>query len=206
MLPEITAHLAQKDPVLSAIIPQLDLPEIAPSLGIYHDLVSCIVDQQIPQRTRGTYGKKLVALLGGVPPNDNNIYTIQEDDWAKAKMANPKYHTLFRFTDAWHEQKMATWKWDSLTDQEIRDGLQAIKGIGPQTVDMILLYTLGRPDVFPVGDYHLKQIMEQLYETEEGEKLPKMMHRVAADWAPYRSYATRYLLAWKDERKGSSLP
>ncbi|WP_020567069.1 DNA-3-methyladenine glycosylase family protein [Neolewinella persica] len=201
MLTEITNQLSQKDPVLAAIIPQVTLPDIAPSLGIYHDLVSCIVDQQIPQRTRGTYMKKLIGLLSGELPNDNNIYTIQEEDWAIAKMANPKYHTLFRVTDAWHAQKMDTWNWQEMTDKDIRDRLQAIKGIGPQTVDMILLYTLTRPDVFPVGDYHLKQIMEDMYEGEKGEKLPKMMTRVGAAWAPYRSFGTRYLLAWKEERK-----
>ncbi len=197
---EIIKHLSTADPILADIIPRVELSKIAPSEGVYHDLVSCIIDQQVPSRSRGVYMKKLVGLLGGESPNTNNIYTIQEDDWSAAKMARPKYHTLFRLTDAWHEQKMDTWNWDGLSDKEVRTRLQAIKGIGPQTVDMILLYTLRRSDVFPLGDYHVKQIMETLY-LEEGEKLKSTMLSAAAKWAPYRSYATRYLLAYKAAMK-----
>lgn len=196
----IISHLTTHDPVLADLIPRVTLPETEPSLGVYHDLVSCIVDQQIPARTRGTYMKKLVGLLGGKLPDGNNVYTLQEDAWASAKIANPKYHTLLRVTDWWHEKKVADWDWDTLTDEEIRGHLIAIKGIGPQTADLILLYTLGRPDVFPAGDYHVKQIMEALY-LEDGKRLKPTMLAAAAKWAPYRSFGTRYLLAYKAAMK-----
>lgn len=196
---KIIAHLTKADPVLAAIIPRVELPGLPPSDGVYHDLVSCVLDQQIPARTRGTYMKKLVVLLGGNPPDGNNIYTISEEDWAAAKISNAKYHTLFRVTDYWHEAAMDSWDWPAMSDDEIRQRLTSIKGIGPQTADLILLYTLGRPDVFPVGDYHLKQIMESLY-LEEGQKLAPAMLAAAERWAPYRSAGTRYLLAWKEHK------
>ncbi|MEM6770475.1 MAG: hypothetical protein AAF597_07840 [Bacteroidota bacterium] len=194
-------HLSKQDPVLGRIIGQVELPDLPSSRGVYHDLVSCIVDQTVPSRSRGVYMRKLVGLLGGDQPDPNNIYTIQEDDWAIAKMANPKYHTLFRVTDWWHETKVATWDWGSLSDQEVGDRLTAIKGIGPQTADLILLYSLGRADVLPVNDYHLKQIMPVLYDFDPEEKLPKQMLTVGEQWRPYRSVGTRYLLAYKSIMK-----
>lgn len=202
---KIIAHLKSADPVLAAIIPRVELPELALSCGVYHDLVSCILDQQIPARTRGTYMKKLVVLLGGELPDGNNIYTISEEDWGAAKISNAKYHTLFRVTDYWHEAGMINWDWATMSDNEIRQRLTSIKGIGPQTADLILLYTLGRADVFPVGDYHLKQVMESLY-LAEGQKLTPAMLAAAEKWAPYRSAGTRYLLAWKEQQKIARKP
>jgi len=188
-------HLA-KDPILADIIPRIELPDLPESAGVYHDLVSCVVDQTVPSRSRGVYMRKLVGLLGGERPDPDNVYTIQEEDWAAAKMANPKYHTLLRLTDWWHENNAGSWEWADRTDEDIRNRLLAIKGIGPQTVDLILLFTLGRPDVFPVNDYHLKQIMEVLY-LQDGEKLKPTMLAAAERWAPYRSLGTRVLLAYK---------
>jgi len=190
----IKTHLRKSDPVMARIIATTELPELPKSEGIYHDLVSCVVDQQIPARSRGVYMKKLVGLLKGEAPDGNNIYAIQEDDWAAAKMARPKYHTLFRLTDAWHKQGMAGQDWSALADNDVRAHLTAIKGIGPQTADLILLYSLGRSDVFLANDYHIKKKMEALY-LEDGEKLKTVISEVSAKWAPYRSVATRYLLA-----------
>ncbi len=192
-----TQYLRQRDPVLKDIIDQVALPDLPNSAGVFHDLVSCIVDQTVPSRSRGVYLRKLTGLLGGEPPDTNNIYTIQEEDWAIAKMANPKYHTLFRVTDWWHEQKVDSWDWTALPDQDIRERLTSIKGIGPQTADLILLYSLAREDVFLVNDYHVKQIMPILYDFSPEEKLPKQLLAVAEKWAPYRSLGTRYLLAYK---------
>lgn len=193
-------YLAEADPVLARIIPQVSVPPLEPSGDVYHDLVSCVLDQQIPARTRGTYLKKVISLLGGERPDGNNIYTLKEEDWAVAKISNRKYHTLFALTDFWHEAKMATWNWAELEDEDIINRLTSIKGIGPQSANLILLYTLGRPDVFLAGDYHLKQVMEQLY-LQEGEKLKDAMQAAALRWAPYRSAGTRLLLAWKEARK-----
>lgn len=64
----------------------------------------------------------------------------------------------------------------------------------------MLLYSLGRPDVLPVNDSQVKQVVESLY-LEEGEKLKATMETLSAKWAPYRSLATRYLLAYRAQGK-----
>lgn len=197
---DVKNYLSGRDPILADIIARIELPDLEPTRGVYHDLVSCIVDQQIPARTRGTYMKKLTVLLKGELPDGNNIYTIQPKEWSAAKMAINKYYTLFRMTDYWHEEKMESWDWDKLPDEEIFSRLTSVKGIGPQTGHLILLYSLGRADIFPVGDYHLKQIMEKLY-LKENEKLKHLMLTVAEKWVPYRSVGTRYLLAYKAQMK-----
>ncbi|MEO1653926.1 MAG: DNA-3-methyladenine glycosylase 2 family protein, partial [Bacteroidota bacterium] len=72
-----------------------------------------------------------------------------------------------------------------------------IKGIGVWTVDMILLFTLKRPNIFPADDYHLKQLMTSLYQLDPKSRLKAQMRAVAEKWSPYQSLAVLYLLDWK---------
>ena len=87
-----------------------------------------------------------------------------------------------------------------MSDAEVREALGSINGIGPWTVDMILLYTLERPDVFPAQDYHLRLVMEQLYNIGP-KRITAEMKKVAESWSPYRSFGVKYLLGWKEMNK-----
>ena len=193
-------HLSTTDPKMADIISYIERPTLPPSKGLYHDIVSCIVEHQIPARHQNTWLKKVVNLLDGEDPDDNNIYTIQEDDWRAAKLSVAKYHTLFRFTDAWHEQGMKTQDWAAMTDDEVRQQLTAIKGIGPATADLVLLYSLGRPNVLLANDSHVKQMVERLY-LEPEEKLKPKMAELKEKWSPYCSLASLYLIAYRAELK-----
>jgi DNA-3-methyladenine glycosylase II len=64
-------------------------------------------------------------------------------------------------------------------------------------MDMILLFTLDRPDIFPADDYHLKVVMTKLYLLNPASRLRAQMMEVANNWSPHRSLAVRYLLDWK---------
>jgi DNA-3-methyladenine glycosylase II len=67
---------------------------------------------------------------------------------------------------------------------------------------MMLLYTLQRPNVFPYDDFHLKQIMVNLYSLNPNVKLKTQMNDIANDWGQQKSLAVLYLLAWKQFKKG----
>lgn len=79
------------------------------------------------------------------------------------------------------------------TNDEVRAELGGIYGVGDWTADMFLLFALGREDVFPVGDLGVRKGMTALY----GHETRAEMRAHAECWAPYRSYATRYV--WKAE-------
>ena len=91
--------------------------------------------------------------------------------------------------------------WQDLNDKTVFETLTAIKGIGPQTAHLVLLYTLKRPDIFPENDYHLKKVMADLFDLPTNSKLPLAMRNLAEAWRPHRSLAVRYLLAWRELRK-----
>ena len=195
----ITQHLTRTDPTLAALIAAVgELPPIQPSRGVFHDLVSCLVDQQVPQRSRhGVYLKKLIDLLDGAMPDPHRVLTIDEADWTRNKLANPKYHRLRGLAERWIDSGWTEPEWHALPDETVRARLQILPGIGPQSIDMLLLYTLEQPDIFPPGDYHVKRAMAAFYELDPkpAKAFTERMRTISAPWAPYRSYATRYLLA-----------
>jgi len=80
--------------------------------------------------------------------------------------------------------------------------LTQIKGVGRWTVEMLLMFTLWRPDVFPVADLGIQQAIQKLLKTEEkGKELIKLMNTHAEKWKPYRTFAAMYLWKWKDTSK-----
>ena len=100
------------------------------------------------------------------------------------------------------ENRCNTLDFNKLSDVEVIKELSAIKGIGKWTIDMILLYTLKRPNIFPYDDFHLKQIMITLYNLDPNVKLKAQMLEISENWGNQKSLAVLYLLEWKKQNKG----
>ena len=100
----------------------------------------------------------------------------------------------------WIEHKLHNQDWNELSDQEILDLLTQIKGVGEWTVQMILMFSLEREDILPVGDLIIKQSMVKHYgiKAEKKKELYTKMYVVAEPWIPYRTIACRYLWRAKD--------
>jgi DNA-3-methyladenine glycosylase II len=124
-----------------------------------------------------------------------NFNQFEEKGIAGYKLSQSKYETLIRVLDFFKNHPNLNWQ--QFTDDEIRTKLSEIKGVGSWTIDMILLYTLQRPNVFPVDDFHLKEIMVSIYQLNPSTKLKSQMLEIAAPWSEHKSHAVRYLLAWK---------
>jgi DNA-3-methyladenine glycosylase II len=89
----------------------------------------------------------------------------------------------------------------SMPDDKVMEQLVQVKGIGPWTAEMFLIFCLGRPDVLPVGDLGLRRAMQKTYSLSE-LPLPAAMHNIAQPWKPYRSIATWYLWKSLEQFKG----
>ena len=98
------------------------------------------------------------------------------------------------------EEKKAIQQIDDLTDEEVIDLLTRIKGVGVWTVQMLLMFTLGRTDVFAPDDGGIQQAMVALYGLDKSNKrnLKKQMIEISEKWKPYRTYACLHLWRWKD--------
>lgn len=87
-----------------------------------------------------------------------------------------------------------------LSDEALIERLTTIRGVGRWTVEMLLIFTLGRPDVLPVDDFGVREGYRVLHGLEAQPK-PKMLAEIGLAWAPYRSIATWYLYRAAEEAK-----
>lgn len=190
MRKEIFQYLADQDKVLKQVIETIPALEIISTNNVFHDLMSCILEQQIHYRsTKKTFHRMLVAAdLTLLTPT--NFEQFEELGLKDKKLSTQKYETLGQVVDYFENN---TTHWEQLTDDEVRAMLVKIKGISNWTADMILMYTLERDNILPLDDYHLKQLMGSLYKVEG----KKAMRAVGEHWAPYQSWAVKYLFGWK---------
>ena len=79
-----------------------------------------------------------------------------------------------------------------MTDDELVTRLTAVRGIGPWTVHMLLIFYLGRPDVMPTGDFAIRLGFKKLYRKRK-DPTPEAIVKHADKWRPYRSVASWYL-------------
>ncbi len=194
-------HLQKADQRLGAIISNVVMPTLQWSGDVFEDLVSCILDMQIRFRGNAIRYKKMKKLLDGAQIIHKNLFSIDDEGLKHINMSGQKYKALINLCTYWEEQRLDNTNWQSLNDDEVRTILSNIKGVGNWTIDMILLYTLQRQNIFPKDDFHLKKIMKSVYEISEDENLKKEMQDIAEDWQPYCSVAVLYLLKFKENEK-----
>jgi DNA-3-methyladenine glycosylase II len=85
----------------------------------------------------------------------------------------------------------------TLPDEEAHAHLRSIKGFGPWSVEMFLIFALDRPDVFSVGDAGIRRAVCSLYQVPKGRYESRVL-KLAETWRPYMSFACRYLSDWLD--------
>jgi DNA-3-methyladenine glycosylase II len=187
-------RLFEGDVVLTEIVTQIPYPIIESTQNVFHDLMSCIIEQQIHYRSTKNTFHKLLENAGLDLLEPHNFSTFEEKALQYMKLSETKYQTIVHVLDFWENKQV---DWFQLSDEEVTKSLSSIKGIGQWTIDMILLYTLQRPNVFPCDDFHLKQIMVSLYGLDEKAKLKAQMKTISLKWGKQRSLAVLYLLSWK---------
>lgn len=191
---ETEKTLAKNDPILEKIILQIPKPEIESKYDVFHDLMSCIIEQQIHYRSTKRIFAKALERASVDHLTIDNFHLIEKHSLSQIKLGMSKYETMMGFIEYWNNNKK---DFNTLSDEKVVTELSSIKGIGRWTIDMILLFTLQRPNIFPHYDFHLKQIMVSLYGLNEKVKLKAQMLTIAEKWEQQKSLAVLYLLAYK---------
>ena len=188
------AILKAQDPILEKIIATIPEPKTESTNDIFFDLMSCILEQQIHYRSTKRIFQKMLERANLQTLTLENFEDFEKKAFVNTKFSANKYETILATLDFFSTNKI---EWQMLNDAEISAQLSSIKGIGKWTIDMILLYTLQRPDVFPYDDFHLKEIMVKGYNLDPNVKLKAQMIAISNDWGEHKSLAVRYLLDWK---------
>lgn len=199
----IKSHLKQ-DSVLKPIVEKIVLPPLIFQQNVFKELTESIISQQLSVKVAAIITQRLHDVLGTVDPSAEDILRLSTEEKRALGLSYQKAGYMNNIASFWIENSLASASWQSMSDDEILSLLTQIKGVGKWTVEMVLIFSLLRPDVFPYDDLGIKQQMIKLYGIEStGKPLIKDMNEVAERWKPYRSFASRYIwkskdMVWKD--------
>jgi DNA-3-methyladenine glycosylase II len=184
-------HLSRGDPILRALIRHVGPCSLRHDSDHFAVLVRSIISQQISTKAAHAIHGRLQAALGKrLTPR--KILAAPEETLRAAGLSQSKARSLLDLAEKCASREVPLKRLASMEDEEVIDHLLPVRGIGRWTAEMFLIFSLGRLDVLPVGDYGLRAGVLKQYALAE---LPgrDQLHRVAAPWQPYRSIATWYI-------------
>lgn len=192
-------HHLRQDPVLAPLVDSIYLEPLDLTNDIYLRLLRAIVYQQLSGKAANTIYQRFISLFPEAYPHPDQLLLFQEDELRAAGLSRQKAHYIQNVARHFSEQELHRQDWSKVADEHIMEQLTAIKGVGNWTAQIILMFSLGRKDIFPKGDLAIQQSMQHLYQLSgTGKQLEKEMEKVAQAWRPYRTVACRYLWQWKD--------
>jgi DNA-3-methyladenine glycosylase II len=191
--------LRAADPVMADLIDRFGHPDdVRAARGrrpgdAYGALVRAIVGQQLSTKAAKSIFERLVDYFGGHTPTPSQLLEADPEEMrAAAGLSRAKVGFLRDLAEHVEDGELQLDQLAELTDAEVADQLIAVKGLGPWTVHMFLIFHLGRPDVLPVGDLGIRRAVQILHGLDE---LPTAaeLERIAEPWRPHRSLASLYL-------------
>lgn len=193
------AYLKKVDPILAlAIDNSLEVLEISDK--VYESLLSSIIGQQISVAAARSVEHKFLNFFGGSFPEYKKLINTSDDDLRSCGLSYQKASYLKNIAVYFQENNLQDHDFANMQDTEILKKLTEIKGVGKWTVEMLLMFTLARPDIFSIDDLGLVRGCEKLYDLKKTKTLNKRILKISEKWSPYRSLASRYLWKFKDTK------
>ncbi|MBM3656151.1 MAG: DNA-3-methyladenine glycosylase 2 family protein [Actinobacteria bacterium] len=191
---KIGVAIAKTNPRFKPIIEQsgpcpIGLDSKRPVESNFSTLASSILSQQLSSKAAATIIARVKSLSGG-RLSPTGISRLSRGDLRKAGCSNSKARALAELAEAALSSQVSMSSLHRLGDQEIRDQLLPLFGIGLWTVEMFLMFQLGRQDVWPVGDLGVRRGWQKVHRMRREIK-PSELLRLGEAYSPYRSH-----LAW----------
>jgi len=210
---EAVAHLRECDPKLAGLMDRAGpfALRLDPSPSPFESLLESILYQQLHGKAAATIHRRVREIYGG-DPSPQALLDTPEERLRAAGVSGNKIKALrdlaSRTIDGTVPTHRAILK---MSDADIVERLTEVRGIGPWTVEMLLIFRMGRPDVLPVTDYGIRKGFALTFmrlpknKAVEAADLPKpeVIFRRAQRWAPFRSVASWYMWRACDLARGT---
>jgi DNA-3-methyladenine glycosylase II len=191
-------HL-QKDKRLAAIL-KGDTHVLTLQKNIPIRLMASIISQQLSTKVAAIIFDRFLSLYPGKKPTIQKVLDTSEETLRGIGISYAKIKYIYAVANFCQVHTITDKKLAQLPDEAIIDLLVQINGVGKWTVQMLLMFSLGRENVFAVDDLGIQQAMVKLYHLDPSNKkeLKSKMLSISEAWSPFKTYACLHLWRWKD--------
>ena len=181
-------ELSDNDIILSRIINKFDDLELISRGDIFFTLIRSIIGQQISVKAASTVWSRFTEKVGEINPK--NILSVDFEDLRSCGLSQKKTEYVIGISESWHEYSL--FDWNKMDDEEVIEKLIKLRGVGKWTAEMILIFTLLRPDVFPIGDIGMIRGIEKSYNS--GVRMSNdELYALSEKWKPWRTVACCFM-------------
>jgi len=197
---DIAYKLVQKDPVMKQIIKVTGrLSPERRQRDIYRSLMRSVTGQQLSVKAAATIHNRFLDLFPERNPEPSKVLKLSIEKLRSVGLSGQKSSYVTSVAEHALRGELEFKNIVKLDDDQLIKQLTAIKGIGVWSAQMVMMFALQRPDVFPVGDLGIQISIKSQYGIKaEGKALHNKMHQIAEAWQPYRTLASRHLWAVRD--------
>ena len=179
--------LSKNDNIIAKIIADYPKERMEMKNDTLHTLVRSVVGQQISVRAADAIWNRLDEACNN-SITENNLLKLSIEDMRKTGLSNTKSNYIMNIVNA----NLSEFNWEDMNDEEVSNELCKIKGIGPWTADMFLIFRLGRTNILPLGDIGLVNAINLHYNNKEKLSKEELM-KFKEKWSPWCSIATWYM-------------
>ena len=181
-------ELSEKDEKLSELIKKYKNLELVSRGDLFYTLIRSIIGQQISVKAASTVWSRLTEKVGDINPE--NILSQEFEDLRKCGLSQRKVEYVIGIAESWGTY--SKYQWEEMDDEVLIEKLIQLRGVGRWTAEMILIFTLLRPDVFPIGDIGMIRGIEKSYNS--GVKMSNdELYALSEKWKPWRTVACCYM-------------
>jgi len=193
-------HLAKDRRLKKLIDQQPEPPTIKKQKDIVFYLTASIMSQQLSTKVVQTIRKRYLDLFGGRSPTPEQILATPPATIRAIGLSNSKVAYVLNVAHFAIEEGLDYRKLNKMDNDAVIAYLTRIKGVGHWTAEMLLMFALGREDIFAIDDWGIQNAMIRLYKLDREDKkaFREKMLRISEKWSPYRTYACMYLWRYKD--------
>jgi DNA-3-methyladenine glycosylase II len=187
-----------KDSTLKKILDEKVEFKLKISKNLYAAVASAIIGQQLSGNAATAIENKFRKLFSKKSfPKPEEVLAKPDQALRNCGLSWQKVKYLKNLSKAVNDKTLDVNELKNFADEKVIEELIKIKGIGRWTAEMILIFDLGREDVFSVGDLGLRTAVAKLYNVDRNDL--KKIEKISRQWSPYRSYASRFLWRYKDK-------
>lgn len=197
----VAEELSKADPVMAGIIERVGIDDWGrlPTRTHFEALISIIIGQQLSGKAAQTIFGRVRKLCDGNISIDK-LVALSDEEIRGAGISRPKLRALRSLQEAILGGTLKLRSVSRMSDDDAFEALTAVKGIGPWTAQIYLMFVLRRPNLFPTGDLGLQKAICENYRIDRDMAA---MIELAEKWRPYRTYACWFLWRWLNTEASS---